>query len=54
MNNRNQSEMLPYEKLAVLGIDRKKADQSAAGGKGKAGFRRGNRHSCRCRLSAEW
>ena len=26
MNNRNQSEMLPYEKLAVLGIDRKKAD----------------------------
>lgn len=26
MNNRNQSEMLPYEKLALLGIDRKKAD----------------------------
>ena len=26
MHNRNQSEMLPYEKLAVLGIDREKAD----------------------------
>lgn len=26
MNNRNQSEILPYEKLEVLGIDRKKAD----------------------------
>lgn len=26
MNNRNQTELLPYEKLAVLGIDREKAD----------------------------
>ena len=26
MHNRNLSEMLPYEKLAVLGIDREKAD----------------------------
>lgn len=26
MNNRNQTEWLPYEKLAVLGIDREKAD----------------------------
>ena len=26
MYNRNQSELLPYEKLAMLGIDREKAD----------------------------
>ena len=26
MHNRNQSDLLPYEKLAILGIDRKKAD----------------------------
>lgn len=26
MRNRNQSEMLPYEKLALLGIDREKVD----------------------------
>lgn len=26
LNNRNQTELLPYEKLAVLGIDREKAD----------------------------
>ena len=26
MNNRNQTEWLPYEKLAVLGIDREKAE----------------------------
>lgn len=26
MHNRNQSDLLPYEKLAILGIDREKAD----------------------------
>lgn len=26
LHNRNQSEQLPYEKLALLGIDREKAD----------------------------
>ena len=26
MHNRNQSDLLPYEKLAILDIDRKKAD----------------------------
>lgn len=26
LHNRNQTELLPYEKLAVLGIDREKAD----------------------------
>ena len=26
MHNRNQSGLLPYEKLAILGIDREKAD----------------------------
>ena len=26
MHNRNQPEMLPYERLAALGIDREKAD----------------------------
>ncbi len=30
MHNRNLSEMLPYEKLAVLGIDREKADSLPA------------------------
>ena len=26
MHNRNQSDLLPYEKLAILGIDREKTD----------------------------
>ena len=26
MHNRNQSDLLPYEKLAILGINREKAD----------------------------
>ena len=30
MHNRNLSEMLPYEKLAVLGVDREKADSLPA------------------------
>ena len=35
MYNRNQSELLPYEKLAMLGIDREKADSLLMEVKGK-------------------
>lgn len=42
LHNRNQSEQLPYEKLALLGIDREKADNLPPRGKGKAGIRRGH------------
>ncbi len=39
LHNKNQSELLPYEKLALLGIDREKGGQPAPRGQGKAGFR---------------
>lgn len=36
MHNRNQSDLLPYEKLAILDIDRKKGGQLTHGSEGEA------------------
>ena len=35
MHNRNQSDLLPYEKLAILGIDREKGGQLTHGSEGE-------------------
>ena len=46
MHNINHSERLPYEKLAVLGIDREKADSLPQEVKGQDGWYGKGRYRC--------